>query len=137
MPRPLYFCKIHTVKNATLVFLGGGLGSLLRYGVDALLSGKRTPFPMGTLTVNAVGAFLMGLLVSYASLQPSFYRSSSYLLLGTGFCGGFTTFSAFILEALQLLERQRTPYFFIYVIASLLIGLMAGYLSYRAFNSAF
>lgn len=90
-----------------LVFLGGGIGAALRHGVNLLSLRLLGPaFPWGTLTVNVVGSLAMGLLAAWfafrgASSEP--WR----LFLATGVLGGFTTFSAFSLDAALLIERQQ------------------------------
>jgi CrcB protein len=81
------------------VFLGGGTGALLRWGL-----GRAVPGWAGTLTINVLGCFLMGLLAG--SLLARGPGEGWRLLLGIGLLGGFTTFSAFSLDAVGLLQRQ-------------------------------
>jgi CrcB protein len=107
--------------NVLLVALGGALGSLARFGVgsvSARLLGLG--FPWGTLLVNVVGGFAMGLLVARVGPQQEGLR----LLLGVGFLGGFTTFSAFSLETVRLIE-QAPSQAFMYAGASLLLSVGA------------
>ncbi|MDP9085930.1 MAG: fluoride efflux transporter CrcB [Pseudomonadota bacterium] len=109
--------------NPLLVFLGGGIGAVLRYaaGRAALLAGWAPP--LATLGVNVIGCFVMGLLagwfVSRGGSEP--WR----LLLLTGLLGGFTTFSAFGLDALTLYQRGATGAALAYVAASVLLSLAA------------
>ena len=89
-----------------IVFLGAGIGGALRHGVNvgaAKLFGYG--FPFGTLIVNIVGSFLMGLLAGYFSFRPGIGQHVR-LFLTTGILGGFTTFSAFSLDTALLVERH-------------------------------
>ena len=85
--------------GALLVFVGGGTGALLRYGIGKLVSGAA-----GTLLVNVLGCFLMGLLAGW--LLGREQGESWRLLLGVGLLGGFTTFSAFALDFATLWRDQ-------------------------------
>ena len=89
-----------------IVFLGAGIGGALRHGVNvgsARLFGYG--FPYGTLIVNVVGSFLMGVLVGYFAFRPGLAQHAR-LFLTTGILGGFTTFSAFSLDTALLVERH-------------------------------
>src|SRR5690242_20366322 len=89
-----------------IVFLGSGVGGALRHGVNvgaAKMFGFG--FPFGTLIVNVVGSFVMGALAGYFLLRPG-YSQEVRLFLTTGVLGGFTTFSAFSLDAALLVERH-------------------------------
>ncbi len=123
------------MKHAGLVFLGGGMGSVLRYYIGLWLKESIPQFPTGTFVVNVLGAFLMGLLVGQAAQHPEFYRTHAYFLWAIGFCGGFTTFSAFVIDQVELLGRGQIPYFFTYVVLSIAVGLLAGYWSYKGLKS--
>ncbi len=99
------------------VALGGAIGASLRFLSGAMiLRGMGSGFPYGTMFVNVVGSFLMGLLAFYflERMDGSFSRYAPFLM--TGLLGGFTTFSAYSLDALYLLERGR------YVSASVYMG---------------
>ena len=85
------------MKQILLVFVGGGVGSALRYGVGKIFKTVGTGFPWGTFSVNIVGSLLIGLFMGIA-LKNSSLSENQTLLLITGFCGGFTTFSAFAYE---------------------------------------
>jgi CrcB protein len=108
-----------------IVFLGGGLGAALRHGVNitaARLLG--TGFPYGTLTINILGSLVMGLIAEFFALKsglPQHWR----LFLTTGILGGFTTFSAFSLEAALLYERGEVAGAAIYVVASVVLAIGA------------
>ena len=89
-----------------IVFLGAGIGGALRHGVNvgsARLWGFG--FPYGTLIVNVVGSFLMGLFAGYFAFRPGISQHMR-LFLTTGILGGFTTFSAFSLDTVLLVERH-------------------------------
>ena len=97
------------------VALGGAIGSLLRF-----LTGSAIAFPFGTLTVNVAGSFLIGVL--WVALAD---RAPWAPLLITGVLGGFTTFSAFLLDTLRLVESGRAPMAALYVLASVTLSLGA------------
>ena len=115
------------IKNFLLVGLGGALGSMLRYGI-ALLIGQKN-FPLATLLINIAGSFIIGLVIALALRNESF-AGNGKLFLATGLCGGFTTFSAFTLEGMGLLQQQRVFLFLLYFAASVFIGLAATFLGY-------
>ena len=91
-----------------LVGIGGFFGSIARYGIGLALNKYFTkPFPVATLAVNLIGCFLIGLLFGIAQ-RNSELQSNWWLVLATGFCGGFTTFSAFALENNNLLADKHS-----------------------------
>ncbi|WP_151735965.1 fluoride efflux transporter CrcB [Paenibacillus tengchongensis] len=103
---------------------GGILGALSRYGLGLYIgrkAGKR--FPWGTLLINLAGSLLLGILAGSRGRLPE----AVYLFGGTGFCGGFTTFSTFGYETMQLLERKRTAGAALYVLGSVLLGLAGAF----------
>ena len=99
--------------GALLVFVGGGLGALLRYLVSLAIEG-----PLATLAVNVAGSFLIGLMVAVPA-------GNLRLLLAVGLLGGFTTFSAFSLDALRLWQRGEPWLASAYVVGSVLLSLAA------------
>ena len=110
---------------ALLVFFGGGLGALLRHGVNRLAFVVWGPtFPAGTMIVNVVGSFAMGLLIGLFASQPGVSQPTR-LFLTTGLLGGFTTFSAFSLDALTLYERGQVWLALVYVAGSVILSLAA------------
>jgi CrcB protein len=126
------------VSRLLWIMLGGALGTACRYGVGlglAALLGPAVPF--GTLAVNLLGSALMGLL--YALVQASAANGPALaLILGTGFLGGFTTFSAFSLDTVRLVEDGQLPRALLYLgltVAGCLGATALGYaLGQRAFS---
>ena len=112
------------MKNFLLVFIGGGFGSGLRYLIGRYLNSSLGGFPIGTFTVNIIGSLLIGLILGYAAKENSLSQNQ-VLLLATGFCGGFTTFSAFAQENFELLKTGDIMQFSIYTIGSIVVGLIA------------
>jgi CrcB protein len=108
-----------------LVFLGGGLGAVSRHAMG-LVVGRLAGFgfPWATLLVNILGSFAMGLLIAWLA-RRSAGDLDLRLLLATGFLGGFTTFSAFSLDAVTLYERGALTAAAGYVIASVAVSILA------------
>ena len=117
------------MKSFLLVFLGGGLGSGLRYLVTVTMNQYSKFFPFGTFTVNMLGCLLIGLILGYAQKENTL-SSNQTLLLATGFCGGFTTFSAFANENLELIKNGEIFNLSLYTIGSVLIGILAVFTGY-------
>jgi CrcB protein len=108
-----------------LIGLGGFLGSILRYVTVRLVDGKlNAVFPYGTLTVNIVGSFLLGLIYMLA-LRKAGLTENGRLFLGVGFCGGFTTFSAFALENFSLMQQKLVGTSVLYISVSVVSGILA------------
>lgn len=111
------------IKGFLLVFIGGGLGSALRYALSKGLYPIFSSSILGTFTVNILGSFFIGLLLG---LQlKNIIEKPFYVLLVTGFCGGFTTFSAFAFENYGLFKSGDYLQAFIYILASIILGLAA------------
>ena len=107
-----------------LVFLGGMIGAPLRYLTDKAVQARHdSVFPVGTLTVNVVGSLILGALAGAAAAHG--LPSSVMLLLGTGLCGGLTTFSTFSFETVRLLEDGSLAEAGLNALGSLLLGLAA------------
>ena len=117
------------MKSFLLVFLGGGLGSGIRYLVTIAMNQYSKVLPFGTFTVNMLGCLLIGLILGYAQKENTL-TSNQTLLLATGFCGGFTTFSAFANENLELIKNGEIFSFSVYTIGSILIGILAVFIGY-------
>ena len=112
------------MKQFLLVFLGGGLGSLLRYIISKAFNGYFQHFFLGTFLVNIIGCLLIGLILG-VSFKNNYLTQNQTLLLTTGFCGGFTTFSTFAFEKHSLLRAGEIFHFSFYLIASVIIGILA------------
>jgi CrcB protein len=124
------------IKEILLVGLGGGVGSILRHLV-AVCSGRIFPasFPAGTFLVNILGCFIIGLLIGLGGYRQAL-SANCRLLLATGFCGGFTTFSTFSAESLRLFESGHTLSGILYVAVSILTGIAAVWLGIWIFKTA-
>ena len=113
-----------------IVFFGGGIGAALRHGVN-IASARYfgTAFPFATMIENVSGSLLMGLLVGYFAFRSGGGHQHWQLFLTTGILGGYTTFSAFSLDAVLLYERGALGLAALYVLGSVLLaiaGLVAG-----------
>ncbi len=113
------------MRPLLFVGIGGGVGSILRYLLQ-VFAGRHIPiaFPMGTFLVNFSGCFLIGIFYSLASRYTGF-NPEWRLFLITGICGGFTTFSTFSYDGLMLLKQGSYLYFLLYIIGSVVLGLLA------------
>ena len=106
-----------------LVFIGGGLGAMVRYFVTTNLAGKLGNFPVGTMTANILGSFLMGLVVGIIAGRSSL--ESVRLFAVVGFLGGFTTFSSFSAETLALIQGGQIFSAAANIFVSVAVGLAA------------
>jgi len=114
-----------------LIFIGGGVGSVLRYGIAHLFSFKTTLNPLlATLSVNAVGSFFLGALVAYFAKQNG-QNETVALALTVGLCGGFTTFSTFSLEVVNLIKTGDFIQASMYVSASIIVSLILLFLGWK------
>ncbi len=115
------------LRSLLLVAAGGAAGSVLRYlagfGIGKL---HKSVYPWGTFWVNIVGSLVIGLLLGYLSRNPA--QESLKLLLVTGLCGGFTTFSAFSAENITLLQQGHWNLSLLYIFASLTAGILSAWL---------
>jgi len=119
-----------------IVFLGAGIGGAFRHGVNvgsARLFGLG--FPMGTLIVNIVGSFLMGLCAGYFAFRPGLDQHFR-LFLTTGILGGFTTFSAFSLDTALLIERHAYSLAAGYAVGSVIASVSALFVGLALFRGA-
>jgi len=112
------------MKQLLLVFLGGGLGSLLRYIISKTFNNYFEHFYLGTFLVNMIGCLIIGLVLGL-SYKNNLLSQNQTLLLTTGFCGGFTTFSSFAFENHSLLKSGEILHFSIYTVSSIVVGVLA------------
>lgn len=115
------------MKQLILVFIGGGFGSALRYVIGKYLNSAETGIPWGTFTANILGCLLIGIILGFAAKNNTLSQNQT-LLLATGFCGGFTTFSAFAYENHLFLKSGDFTSFALYTIASFVVGFLAVFL---------
>jgi CrcB protein len=113
------------MRALLFVGIGGGIGSIIRYAIS-LFVGRHVPiaFPLGTFLVNISGCFLIGVFYSLATKYTGF-NPEWRLFLITGICGGYTTFSTFSYDGLILLRQGPNLYFMLYVLGSVVFGLLA------------
>lgn len=114
------------MKNVLLIFIGGGIGSVCRYLIGKWVS-SLSPiqgFPLGTFAANIIGCLAIGLVLGWLAKNTQTDKAWS-LLLATGFCGGFTTFSSFSYENIILLQKGETITALTYIGLSLLLGFAA------------
>ena len=115
------------MRNLLLIFVGGGLGSVIRFGMGKWVNAFHNQnFPWGTLVVNGVACFAMGLLIGLAD-HKQLLSPSARLFWTVGFCGGFSTFSAFSAEALDLIQGGFQLSFALYILGSLLLCVAGTY----------
>jgi len=114
-----------------LVFIGGGIGATLRYLIT-VLSCKYlgTAYPYGTFFINIIGCLFLGFIVALAIDKSHAFEPHLKLFLVVGIAGGFTTFSAFSYESLELIRNGRILTSLFYLSSSVIFGLMAVYLGF-------
>ncbi|MGL4668329.1 MAG: fluoride efflux transporter CrcB [Saezia sp.] len=120
------------LKHVLLVGLGGGVGSMLRYLASIWInkSFHSSVFPLATFAVNISGCFLIGLFTGLA-LKYAFFNNELRYLLVAGFCGGYTTFSAFSAENFMLIEKGNYIALIAYAFASIFMGVLAFYIGHQ------
>ena len=110
--------------NMIFVGIGGAIGAMLRYGISMIP--VKTDFPVLTLITNVLGAFAIGLIVAMAKKYN--LPNNVVLMLKTGVCGGFTTFSTFSLEAYNLMDGGKAAMGIVYAVLSLVLCVTAVFL---------
>ena len=114
------------MKEVLLVSIGSFFGGGIRYGVSKWVqSCSLIDFPFGTMTVNVLGCLIIGFLSGLNWNGGGWMSASTKLLLTTGFCGGFTTFSTFMNEGSTLMKDEHYTYMMLYLFGSLALGLVA------------
>jgi len=101
------------------VFVGGGLGSLCRYGISRIMVNYNLDFPLATFIANVVSCIILGYLIGL-TLKDGLSENAKLLLM-TGFCGGFSTFSTFSVESFQLLQNGNTNTALLYIVVSIVV----------------
>ncbi|MEQ6123038.1 fluoride efflux transporter CrcB [Pseudotenacibaculum sp. MALMAid0570] len=112
------------MKQVLLVFIGGGFGSVFRYLLGRYLNNPESGIPFGTFAANIIGSLLIGIILGLAAKNEALTQNQT-LLLATGFCGGFTTFSTFAYENHVFLKNGDFMNFAFYTIASFIVAFLA------------
>ena len=112
------------MKNLLFVFIGGGFGSVLRFLLGKWLNNTENGIPFGTFVANILGSLLIGIILGYAAKSDTLNQNQT-LLLATGFCGGFTTFSTFAYQNHIFLKSGDFTSFALYTITSFVVGFLA------------
>ncbi|MBU2951579.1 fluoride efflux transporter CrcB [Tamlana agarivorans] len=115
------------MKNLLLVFVGGGFGSVLRYLIGKQLNSIETGIPYGTFLANILGSFFIGVILGMAAKHDAINQNHT-LLIATGFCGGFTTFSTFVYENHLFLKSGDFFSFAVYTCVSFIVGFLLVFL---------
>ena len=114
------------MKEVFIVSIGSFFGGGMRYWISKMVqSCSLIAFPFGTMTVNVLGCFIIGFLSGISWNGGGWMNPSTKLLLTTGFCGGFTTFSTFMNEGSSLMKDEQYLYMMLYLFGSLILGLIA------------
>ncbi len=122
------------MKMFFIVGLGSFLGGGFRYLIQKQLTDSiQSSFPYSTLLINITGCFFLGFLLGISN-KYDFLSPETRLFLTTGLCGGFTTFSTFSNDSLMLLRDANYSYFFLYVILSVVVGIICTFLGYLIFK---
>jgi CrcB protein len=112
------------LRNFLLVGLGGGVGCMARYGTALLINRWwQQQFPLATFLINIAGCFIIGVLYGLGQ-RHDWWKDAMWLLLASGFCGGFTTFSTFALEGNLLLAGKFNLLMAVYAVSSVFAGLL-------------
>ena len=115
------------MKNLLIVALGGGIGSALRYLIQETIHKQFDHItPYGTFVVNMIGCFLIGLFMGWVE-NEKYLTETTNLLLISGFCGGFTTFSTFALQSDGLMLSQKPLQAILYIGLSVMVGMALAY----------
>lgn len=112
------------MKQLVFVFIGGGVGSIARYLLARYLNSTSDGIPYGTFLANVLGSLLIGIILGLAAKNEA-VNSNQTLLLATGFCGGFTTFSTFAYENHVFLKAGDFTSFFLYAVGSFALAFIA------------
>jgi CrcB protein len=116
------------MKQLLIVFIGGGIGTVFRYLLSKLIPYSGNGFPWSTFSTNLIGCFIIGILSSYFLKTVSNDQSDMVLFSTIGLCGGFTTFSTYVYENLNLIKSEDYLNFLIYTLISVILGIIMVYL---------
>jgi len=114
-------------REIVAVFVGGGIGSIIRYLITKVSFFSSNSFPYSTFISNIIGCFILGLALTYFMKNDS-QNSTIFIFIAVGFCGGFTTFSTFSSEGLELINNGNLITFILYTFTSIFLGIIAIYL---------
>ena len=115
-------------KNLIIAGLGGAIGTIMRFGIYLLF--KTSLFPYATLIINIIGSLMIGMVIGI-SLKDEVFSNNWKIFLATGICGGFTTFSAFSMENLTMIQQSRYLLSLVYIVGSVTAGIVATWVGYR------
>ena len=116
------------MSNLLAVFIGGGLGSILRYGLSLAFNNNGKSFPIATFLSNLIACLILGFVVAWLFKQQK--ESVLFVFLSIGVCGGFSTFSTFSLEGLRFIQDGNISMAIVYSLSSLILGLLFIYSGY-------
>lgn len=116
------------IRNIILAGIGGGIGSALRYLFSQLV--RNNNFPLSTLLINIIGSLIIGIIFGF-NLKHAGWSENWKILLTAGFCGGFTTFSAFSYENVLLLQQGKYTLSILYIFSSIIAGILATYIGFK------
>ena len=115
------------MKQLILVFLGGGIGTVLRFIISKLIPHNDSGFPWSTFSANLIGCFIIGLISGYFFKTSSTNQSDILLFATVGICGGFSTFSTFAYENINFLKSGDFIFFITYTLGSFILGILMVY----------
>ena len=121
------------IKSIILVFVGGGVGSSIRYLIAKHLNKNLISFPFGTSISNLVGCFIIGLLIAYYE-KNDIPKKDIFLFISIGFCGGLTTFSTFMVDIFYMLKNENIQYLLMYFSVNVFVGFFFIYLGFLVFK---
>ena len=116
------------IKQLLIAGIGGFIGTILRALTYQLIKSHHTF--ISTLIINIFGSLFIGLVIGL-SINHSGFNNHWKLFLATGICGGFTTFSAFSMENIQLIQQEKYGFAILYIVSSIVLGIAASFFGYK------